>query len=226
MNHSGACAWLPYATMRASGVRPRSRAAAAVVTMTAAAPSEIEEDEAAVTVPSLPKAGFRLAILRYVDRERRLVLFDELLALARRDLDRRDLGGEVAFLDGALRAPHGLRAEGVLLLARVAVLGRGLIGERAHRAAVPRTLQSVVQHVIEDLTVTVAVTAAGLGQQVRRVGHRLEAAGEHGSRVAGANLVGREHHRLHARAAHLVDRRRRHARAQRRPASAACRAGA
>ena len=48
--------------MRASGVSPRSRAAAAVVTITAAAPSEIEEDDAAVTVPSFPNAGLRLEI--------------------------------------------------------------------------------------------------------------------------------------------------------------------
>jgi hypothetical protein len=61
VNHSGACAWLPYATMRASGTTPRSRAAVAVVTTTAAAPSEIDEDEAAVTVPSLPNAGLSVA---------------------------------------------------------------------------------------------------------------------------------------------------------------------
>src|SRR5262245_46079719 len=61
-NPLGACAWLPDATIRGSGVRPRSRGAAAVVTTTAAAPSEIEDEEAAVTVPSLLKAGFRFEI--------------------------------------------------------------------------------------------------------------------------------------------------------------------
>ena len=47
--------------MRASA-SPRLRAAAAVVTITAAAPSEIEDDDAAVTVPSLPNAGLRREI--------------------------------------------------------------------------------------------------------------------------------------------------------------------
>ena len=63
VNHSGSCALLAYARIRASGLRPRSEAVAALITTSAAAPSEIEEELAAVTVPSLLKAGFIVVIL-------------------------------------------------------------------------------------------------------------------------------------------------------------------
>ena len=45
--------------MRASGVSPRCAPPRQSRTITAAAPSEIEDDDAAVTVPSLPNAGLR-----------------------------------------------------------------------------------------------------------------------------------------------------------------------
>src|SRR5690606_28088463 len=57
-------------------------------------------------------------------------------------------------------------------------------------------------------------------EQVRRVGHRFHAAGDDHFRRAGLDQVVAQHHRLHARAADLVDRgasgRRRHLGAQRR----------
>jgi hypothetical protein len=65
---------------------------------------------------------------------------------------------------------------------------------------------------IEHLPVPHAIAAAGLGQQVRRVGHRLQAPGQHDLRRAGADLIRAEHHGLQARSAHLVERRARHAR--------------
>src|SRR5579862_3874615 len=60
VNHSGACAKPAYATTRARGVAPAARAADSLASTSAAAPSEIEEELAAVTVPSLLKEGFRL----------------------------------------------------------------------------------------------------------------------------------------------------------------------
>jgi hypothetical protein len=58
VNHSGAWAKPLWATIRASGSRPFSSAAAALVMTRAAAPSEMEDELAAVTVPpSRRKAG-------------------------------------------------------------------------------------------------------------------------------------------------------------------------
>ena len=48
--------------MRASGLRLLARAVAALTTTSAAAPSESMDELAAVTVPSLPNAGFRFGI--------------------------------------------------------------------------------------------------------------------------------------------------------------------
>ena len=88
MNHSGACAWLAYATRRAIGFRPRALAAASLAMTMAAAPSEIEDDEAAVTVPSLPKAGFSVGILSMSSVNGVSSCGDDLLALARLHRDR------------------------------------------------------------------------------------------------------------------------------------------
>src|ERR1700683_4115003 len=63
VNHSGAWEKLAYATTRASGVAPAVRAADALISTRAAAPSAIEDELAAVTVPSLANAGLRLGIL-------------------------------------------------------------------------------------------------------------------------------------------------------------------
>ena len=62
VNHCGACEWLAWPRIRARGLRPFSSAVARLVTTSAAAPSEIDEAFAAVTVPSLAKAGFRCGI--------------------------------------------------------------------------------------------------------------------------------------------------------------------
>ena len=49
--------------MRATGLKPRLSATSARASTSAAAPSEIEEEFAAVTVPSLAKAGLSMGIL-------------------------------------------------------------------------------------------------------------------------------------------------------------------
>ena len=49
--------------MRAKGLRFNASAKRALVTTSAAAPSEIDDELAAVTVPSLLKAGFKAEIL-------------------------------------------------------------------------------------------------------------------------------------------------------------------
>ena len=63
VNHSGSWATEVWATILAMGLRPWALAYSAVVTTTAEAPSLILEALAAVTVPSLSKAGRRLGIL-------------------------------------------------------------------------------------------------------------------------------------------------------------------
>src|SRR5260221_13834622 len=62
VNHSGLWAFEAWPTMRAIGFRARALASDFFITIRIAAPSEIDDDEAAVTVPSLANAGFRVGI--------------------------------------------------------------------------------------------------------------------------------------------------------------------
>src|SRR5208282_2332719 len=62
-NLLGSAACVEWATMRASGLAPRLSASLARIMTSAAAPSEIELEFAAVTVPPSRKAGFRVGIL-------------------------------------------------------------------------------------------------------------------------------------------------------------------
>ena len=79
-------------TMRASGVLPRLAASLAFISTTAAAPSLMPEALAAVTVPSLSKAGRSLAIeSRVAPCLRIFVGVDHHVALARLDGHRHDL---------------------------------------------------------------------------------------------------------------------------------------
>src|ERR1700754_2664672 len=61
VNHSGSCEWVAWATMRASGVTPRVFASSAESSTSAAAPSEMLDELAAVIVPfSLRNAARRV----------------------------------------------------------------------------------------------------------------------------------------------------------------------
>src|SRR3546814_1518238 len=51
VNHSGAWEWVAWATIRASGFSPRRLASSADISTAAAAPSEILDEEAAVSTP-------------------------------------------------------------------------------------------------------------------------------------------------------------------------------
>src|SRR5580692_12666384 len=62
VNHSGSLAKLEYPRIRAIGARPRSRAMDSRVSTTAAAPSEMLAELAAVTDPSFLKAGLSVGI--------------------------------------------------------------------------------------------------------------------------------------------------------------------
>ncbi len=100
---------------------------------------------------------------------------------------------------------HALGGERVQRLAVELVLAAGHVAEHAHRLAVVRVGQAVVRHVVEELAAAVADAGARAVEQVRGVGHRLHAAGDHHLCRAGLDQVVAEHHRLHARAADLVD---------------------
>src|SRR3546814_635290 len=58
----GACEWVAWATIRASGLSPRLAASSADISTVAAAPSEIDDEDAAVSTPSLPNDGRRVGI--------------------------------------------------------------------------------------------------------------------------------------------------------------------
>jgi hypothetical protein len=62
-NHSGACACTACETMRATGVTPRCLAVDSRISTSAAAPSEIDDEVAAVMVPSFLNAGLSDGIL-------------------------------------------------------------------------------------------------------------------------------------------------------------------
>ena len=63
VNHSGACEWVLCAKIRANGFNPLAIAWASSIRTSAAAPSLILEELAAVIVPSFLNAGLRLGIL-------------------------------------------------------------------------------------------------------------------------------------------------------------------
>src|SRR5690606_15574047 len=107
------------------------------------------------------------------------------LALAARHLDGGDLGGERAVLGGGLRAAVGALGELVLRLPRERVPGGARLGARAHVLVVVDVPQPVVDQRVDDLRVAQAQAAAGAGQEVGSVRHRLHTAGHHDLGVAG-----------------------------------------
>ncbi len=143
--------------------------------------------------------------LLQVGGQRLLVVLHHALALAAGDGDRDDFRRQRAIGDGGLGALERFDGIGVHLLAGHAVLVGGLLGERTHQTAGTGVLQAVEEHVVLDLAVAHAQAAAGFLQDIGRVGHAFHATGDH--HLVGASLeqVVGQHHRLHPRAAQLVD---------------------
>ena len=173
----------------------------------ALAPSEMELALAAVTVPSFFERGLQAGDLVQVGIERLLVVFDHDFALAGLDGHRDDFAGQRAVLDGGLGALERLDGVGVHLFTGQAVLVGRVLGKGAHQAAGACVFQTIKEHVVLDLAMTHAQTAAGLLNNVRRVGHALHAAGNHDAVAAGLERVVGLHHGFHAGAAQLVDSR-------------------
>ena len=128
---------------------------------------------------------------------------------ALRDRHRRDLLGEQAVLDGPCRPLVARR--GQLVLRRPVEAGRRrvLLGRAAHGELVEGAEQAVVGQRVDEGRVAVLEAGPAAGQQVRRLGHRLHAAGDDDLGLAGLDGEVGEVDRVETRQADLVDRRRR-----------------
>ena len=157
------------ATIVASGVSPRrSGGGAAHQHQRGAAPSEMELELAAVTVPSLRNAGLSLGILSRIGLERLLVALSmkrsPLPALQR---DGHDLPGEPAFVVGFLRPFNDFTAKASCSARVKLVLPRAVFGEGAHQAAfVVGILEAVEEHVVD------APADGPCGSRARALGSR------------------------------------------------------
>ena len=153
----------PLRLLRVRGVaddareRARCRAARAserLISTSAAAPSEIELELAAVTVPSFRNAGFSCGM-----RSRLALSGCSSVRTTVSALPPAIVTGTISLLEGAapdrlLRAGEGGDRVAVLRLAREAVLARAILGESAHQApAVVGVLQAVEEHVVLHLAV-------------------------------------------------------------------------
>ena len=160
---------------------------------------------AAVIVPSFAKAGFRVGILAGSALPGCSSI--ETTSFAGLHRHRRDLAGEGAALGGPHRAGQALDGVGVLLLAGELVLAGGLFGEGPHQAArLIGVLEAVEVHAVADGVVADAGAGAVLAHEIRGVRHALHPPGYDDVDAAGGEGVMGHDRRLHAAAAHLVDR--------------------
>ena len=135
---------------------------------------------------------------------------DERLALPLRHRDRDDLVGEPAGLDGGDGALVALERERVLALARDAPALGDVLGGLAHRVRVVALGQARVdeppaERRVGHLAVAAVVGRLGLEQDVRRAGHRFDAAADEHVAVADRDRVRRRVDRLEPGAAQPVD---------------------
>src|SRR5690606_2921809 len=149
----------------------------------------------------------QLAHLLEVDDVRALVPLDDRdLAPAALHLDGHDLGRERAVLGRRLGAAVGAFGEVVLRLARERVAAGARLRAGAHVLVVVDVPEAVVDQRVDDLRVAQAQPAARAGQQVGRARHRLLPAADADPGVPGEHGAHGLDARLHAAAAHIVDR--------------------
>ena len=132
--------------------RPRFSAVERRISTSAAAPSEIELEFAAVTVPSLRNAGFSVGIFsRFALHGCSSLLDDALRPCAAFTVDRRDLPGERAVVVRGLRARAATSTANASCASRVNRYFCGaVLGEDAHQPAlVIGVLEPVEEHVVE-----------------------------------------------------------------------------
>ena len=186
---------------------PLAAAHSSEATTIAPAPSLTPGELPAVCEPSgLDEAAQLGERLQRAAAARRLVDLDDGVALATLDRHRDDLLGQAAVvgrLDRALVAAQRPAVEvGAGDLELVADLGRLV----EHLAPGERVRQPVVDHRVQRLGVAHAKAEAGLGQHVRRAGHRLHAAADADLDVARADLRVEDADGADAGGADLVDR--------------------
>ena len=192
--------------MIASGASPRRCASSSDATTTAAAPSLTPGELPAVCVPP-GVSGFSAASAstRRV-AARALVGVDDGVALPARDRDRHDLLREPAAVDrrdGPLVRARRPRVEIGAIDAELRADGGRLL---EHLLAGPRVAQRVPDHRVDQRRVAEPVALAGAHREMRRVRHRLHAAGEHRRVVADLDQHVRDRDRPQAGRAHLVHR--------------------
>ena len=137
--------------MRASGVMPRRAASAAVISTTAAAPSLRPEALAAVTVPSLAKAGRSLATASSVAPARIYSSWSTTMSPLRVEIDE---GNDLVLEPAGLLRRLGLVLRGdrefVLLLARDLEFAGDVLGRHAHVVAVEGVPEAVLDHGVDE----------------------------------------------------------------------------
>ena len=83
----------------------------------------------------------------------------------------------------------------------------GFLGKGTHQpTGLVGVLKTIKEHMVINLPMPHAITATGTVEQIGRIGHALKATGNGNVVGTGQNGVMGHHGRLHARAAHLVDR--------------------
>ena len=184
--------------MVASGSRPRSFANSSLVTMIAPAPSFTPGALPAVVVPSGSKTGFREASFSSVVSRRGASSFEVA--------DRDYLVGEEPVVDRVHRALLGAQRELVLLLARDSQLTRHERRLLDHVLAVEGGREPVGDHRVDQDAVPEPVSEPCLGEDVRRVRHRLHPARDDHLGVTGADHRIGDLDRANRRRANLVDR--------------------
>ena len=103
-----------------------------------------------------------------------------------------------AFIDGGLCACQRGNRVVVHILAGQAMFVRGFLSKTTHQASGVGIFQTVQEHMILELAMPQAQAAAGLGNQVGRLGHVFDTACQHGISMAGKNLIMTHHHGFHA----------------------------
>ena len=113
-------------------------------------------------------------------------------------------------IDGGGRPAVALGGEGVLVLPAHSVpFGHRFAGE-SHRPVLQRAPETVVDHRVVRVDVAHAQALAGLRQEIWSVAQRLHAAGHRDVDVTRRDTLRRQHHRLQAGTADLVDGERGH----------------
>ena len=198
----------PYDTISARTGRPAASAAWRSATTTAAAPSEIWEELAAVIVPSLLKAGERDPSVSTVVSGR---IPSSVSTTRGSPLRWGTWTGTISVpMAPRIRCCQGAGVTGsrplVLFEAADPELGVLAVGGISHSALIKAAPQTVVSHGVDDRTVADALAPASVGEQVGSIAHRLHAPGDDEAGLSEAHRPVGHGDGSHTGQAHLVDR--------------------